>query len=69
MPKNHSIKVNAVTFCLIAAIFVCCAFEKASGQLIFSDDFSTTTLDPDKWISVSGQPLIDNLGINEPTGS
>ena len=69
MPNNNSNKVNIIIVCLTAALVLCNAFEPVSGQVIFFDDFSTSTLDSSNWPSVTGQPLVDSYGINEPTVS
>ena len=36
-------------------------------DLLFFDDFPTTSLDPGKWTVLLGQPTIDGNGINEPS--
>jgi len=52
----------------VASFFVFICFSgKIYGDVIFSDNFPTTTLNISNWTSTISQPTIDSVGISEPS--
>ena len=61
---NHSCQIITV---LAVIVFLAFPLSLSADQIIFYDDFPSTTLNPANWTITAGAPTIDNVGLSEPS--